>query len=77
MAAALMLAPDTVHQRFRFYCGLSPNMAQCCWYQTDFVTLSRYARNIVRYMFQDRDYFVRRALRGREAQIAVSDSRDV
>ena len=76
MAAALMLAPDTVHQRFRFYCGLSPNMAQCCWYQTDFVTLSRYARNIVRYMFQDRDYFVRRALRGREAQIAVSDSRD-
>ena len=72
-----MLAPDTVHQRFRFYCGLSPNMAQCCWYQTDFVTLSRYARNIVRYMFQDRDYFVRRALRGREAQIAVSDSRDV
>jgi O-antigen/teichoic acid export membrane protein len=76
MAAALMLAPDTVHQRFRFYCGLSPNMAQCCWYQTDFVTLSRYARNIVRYMFQDRDYFVKRALRGREAQIAVSDSRD-
>jgi len=76
MAAALMLAPDTVHERFRFYCGLSPNMAQCCWYQTDFVTLSRYARNIVRYMFQDRDYFVRRALRGREAQIAVSDSRD-
>jgi hypothetical protein len=51
-------------------------MAQCCWYQTDFVTLSRYARNIVRYMFQDRDYFVKRALRGREAQIAVSDSRD-
>ena len=77
MAAALMLAPDTVHQRFRFYCGLSPNMAQCCWYQTDFVTLSRYAKNIVRYMFQDRDYFIKRALRGRtEAHIPVSDSRD-
>ena len=76
MAAALMLSPETVHQRFRFYCGLSPNMTQCCWYQTDFVTLSRYAKNIVRYMFQDRDYFIQRTLRGRR-DVSVTESRNL
>jgi O-antigen/teichoic acid export membrane protein len=64
MAAAMMLSPDDVHLRFRFYCGLSPNMNQCCWYQTDLVTLSRYARNIMLHMFRDSDYFIQRALRG-------------
>ena len=75
MAAAMMLSPDDVHCRFRFYCGLSPNMTQCCWYRTDFVTLSRYARNIVRYMFRDRDYFVERALRT-EIEAEVTQSRN-
>jgi O-antigen/teichoic acid export membrane protein len=75
MAAALMLSPETVHQRFRFYCGLSPKMTQCCWYQTDFVTLSRYAKNIVRYMFQDRDYFIQRTLRGPN-EVEVHDTRN-
>jgi hypothetical protein len=64
MAAAMLHSPETVHQRFRFYCGFSPRMTQCCWYQTDLATLSRYATNIVRYMFQDRDYFIQRAVRG-------------
>jgi len=64
MAAAMMLSPDDVHRRFRFYCGLSPKMNQCCWYQTDLVTLSRYARNIMLHMFRDSDYFIQRTLRG-------------
>jgi hypothetical protein len=64
MAAAMLASLDMVHRRFRFYCGLSPNMTQCCWYQTDFATLSRYAKNIVRYMFHDRDFFIRKVLRG-------------
>jgi O-antigen/teichoic acid export membrane protein len=72
MAAAMLASPDTVHRRFRFYCGLSPNMTQCCWYQTDFATLSRYAKNIVRYMFHDRDFFIRKALRGE-----ISDASEV
>ncbi|HET7208018.1 MAG TPA: hypothetical protein VFI95_15685 [Terriglobales bacterium] len=70
MAAAMLLDPATVHDRFRFYCGLSPRMTQCCWYQTDFATLSRYAKNIVRYMFHDRDFFIQRILRG---QLSTSD----
>jgi hypothetical protein len=45
-------------------------MTQCCWYQTDFATLSRYAKNIVRYMFHDRDFFIQRILRG---ELSTSD----
>jgi len=70
MAAAMLESPATVKQRFRFYCGLSPHMTQCCWYQTDLATLSRYAKNIVRYMFQDSDYFIQRTLRG---EMSTSD----
>jgi O-antigen/teichoic acid export membrane protein/transposase len=70
MAAAMLLDPASVHQRFKFYCGLSPHMRQCCWYQTDFATLSRYAKNIVRYMFHDRDFFIQRILRG---ELSTSD----
>lgn len=70
MAAAMLECPSTVTQQFRFYCGLSPRMTQCCWYQTDLATLSRYAKNIVRYMFHDRDYFVQKILRG---EMSASD----
>ena len=74
MAAAMLTAPETVHRRFRFYCGLSPNMTQCCWYQTDFATLSRYAKNIVRYMFHDRDFFIRRILRGEMSDVSEAET---
>jgi O-antigen/teichoic acid export membrane protein len=69
MAAAMLASPATVHQRFRFYCGLSSKMTQCCWYQTDLATLSRYARNIVRYMFHDHDFFIRKLLRGEMSDV--------
>jgi len=39
----------------RFYCGLSPKMAQCCWYQTNVATLARYARNMIRHFVHDPD----------------------
>jgi O-antigen/teichoic acid export membrane protein len=62
VTAAMLASPDTVHSRFRFYCGLSPRMTDCCWYQTDLATLLRYARNTARYMFRDRDYFIEKAV---------------
>jgi O-antigen/teichoic acid export membrane protein len=76
MAAAMMLSPGEVHRRFRFYCGLSPTMTQCCWYRTDLVTLSRYAKNIVLYMFQDRDYFIQKVLRD-ETDVEATGSRNI
>jgi O-antigen/teichoic acid export membrane protein len=63
MAAAMLISPESVSQTFRFYCGLSPHMTQCCWYRTDLRSLTRYASNILRYMFRDGDYYVQRVLR--------------
>jgi len=36
--------------RLRFICGLSPAMAQCCWYRTNLINLTRYARNLLRHL---------------------------
>lgn len=33
----------------RFLCGLSPRMAECCWYNTNLTTLFRYGRNVLLY----------------------------
>jgi hypothetical protein len=54
MTAAALLSPDTLHRRFRFLCGFSPHMADCCWYRTDLSTLWRYAVNTLAYYLIDR-----------------------
>jgi len=54
MTAASLGSPDDVHRRFRFLCGFSPHMAECCWYQTDVSTLWRYAKNTVAYYVKHR-----------------------
>jgi len=41
LVAALLTSPETM-MRFRFLCGLSPRMMQCCWYCTDAASLFRY-----------------------------------
>jgi O-antigen/teichoic acid export membrane protein len=74
MAAAMLLDAASVHQRFKFYCGLSPHMTQCCWYQTDFATLSKYAKNVVRYMFHDHDFFIQRILRGEVSPTDITEA---
>lgn len=50
LTAAMLTAPSAVHRRFRFICGFSPAMVHCCWYQTNVLSLWRYAKNLVRYM---------------------------
>jgi len=54
MTAAALVSPATVHQRFRFICGFSPRMSECCWYRTDLSTLWHYALNTVAYYVIDR-----------------------
>jgi len=71
MAAAMLVTPETVSQLFRYYCGLSPRMTQCCWYQTDVRSLARYATNIVRYLLHDQDFFIERQLRSKVAQTHI------
>ena len=69
MAAAMLVMPEAVHRRFRFYCGFSPTMNACCWYKTDLYSLTRYARHTVRYMFRDAEFFITRRLQEKMAEI--------
>jgi O-antigen/teichoic acid export membrane protein len=46
MAAAMLTSPDRLN-KLRYFCGLSPRMKYCCWYNTNPVTLFRYARNVM------------------------------
>jgi O-antigen/teichoic acid export membrane protein len=44
---AAMLANPRRLEKLKFICGLSPQMAECCWYNTNLVTLFRYATNVL------------------------------
>jgi O-antigen/teichoic acid export membrane protein len=46
LVAAISVSPYRL-EKLRFLCGLSPRMSECCWYKTNFVTLFRYARNML------------------------------
>jgi hypothetical protein len=34
MTAAMLASPEIALKRFRYLCGFSPRMTECCWYQT-------------------------------------------
>lgn len=63
LTAALLASPEVLHSAFRVYCGLSPRMAESCWYQTNLPNLWRYGRNRVRNLFYDPDADVERVLK--------------
>lgn len=44
---AAMLGPVSAVGKLRFFCGLSPKMIACCWYNTNLSTLFRYARDVL------------------------------
>jgi O-antigen/teichoic acid export membrane protein len=44
LVAAMLSSPSGL-KKLRFLCGLSPRMTECCWYNTNLVTLLRYGRN--------------------------------
>jgi O-antigen/teichoic acid export membrane protein len=46
LVAALLASPQRL-EKLKFICGLSPRMAECCWYNTNLVTLFRYATNVL------------------------------
>lgn len=59
--ASLMLPADLMLHRLRVTCGFSPHMERCCWYKTNFPTLSHYLKNRIKY-FWDREADVDRLL---------------
>jgi len=52
LLAAMLTSPEALGQ-LRFFCGLSPRMTQCCWFQTNLATLARYGTNLLRYLVHD------------------------
>jgi O-antigen/teichoic acid export membrane protein len=44
---AALLAPQGKLERLRFISGLSPRMNECCWYNTNPMTLFQYGRNVL------------------------------
>lgn len=64
LAAAMLVSPDFALARFRFICGFSPSMQQCCWYQTDLSTLWKYGKNRLKYLRHDQDEAIERMLKG-------------
>jgi O-antigen/teichoic acid export membrane protein len=52
LVAAILKSPETV-PRFRFLCGLSPRMTECCWYRTNVATLFRYGTNLLTHVVHD------------------------
>lgn len=52
LVAALLTSPETI-VRFRFLCGLSPRMTQCCWYRTDAASLFRYGVTLLTHFVRD------------------------
>lgn len=69
MAAAMLTMPESAHTRFRFYCGLSPDMNSCCWHRTDVRSVSRFLRHTVRNMFHDADFYTPQTLREKLTRI--------
>ena len=51
LVAAMLAAPSGLH-RLRFLCGLSPRMTECCWYNTNLMTLLRYGKNVLKHAVQ-------------------------
>lgn len=49
MLAAMLTSPGTI-QKFRFLCGFSPRMTECCWYTTNVATLFRYGTNMLTHL---------------------------
>jgi hypothetical protein len=62
VTAAALASPQLARQRFRFFCGFSPRMTECCWYQTNLATLYRYARNRLKIVMYDREADIARLL---------------
>ena len=66
--AATLTAPEDI-QKFRFLCGLSPRMTQCCWYRTNVATLFRYGTNLLTHAVHDPEAELARLLQARDASM--------
>lgn len=62
LISALLASPMCLH-KLRFLCGLSPRMSECCWYNSNLVTLFRYGRNVITHAIRKPEAELARLLR--------------
>lgn len=72
VAAALSASPQL--QAFRFYCGFSPRMSRCCWYQSSMTNLLHYAANVLRDFSQFRHSDLARIFPRRQPVVQASSA---
>jgi hypothetical protein len=60
---AAMLAHPIRLKSLRFLCGFSPRMTECCWYNSNLVTLFRYGRNVLSHAVRNPESELARLLR--------------
>jgi hypothetical protein len=72
VAAALSASPQL--QTFRFYCGFSPRMSHCCWYQSSMANLLHYAANVLRDLSQIRHSDLARVFPRRQPLVHASSA---
>lgn len=67
-----------LHQ-LRFLCGFSPRMMECCWYNTNLMTLFRYGKNVLTHAGRDPEAELEQLLRAEEeeANAALTSTADV
>ena len=53
LSAALLECDNVPQNQLRVFCGFSPRMYECCWYETNLSTLWRYAKNRFKSLFHD------------------------
>lgn len=65
LVAALLLSAHRL-EKLRFFCGLSPRMTECCWYNTSLATLCRYGKNVLTHAIRRPEEELARLLRIQE-----------
>ncbi len=62
LTAAILASPSRL-KKLRFLCGLSPRMTECCWYNSNLITLFRYGRNVLSHAVRNPESELARVLR--------------
>jgi O-antigen/teichoic acid export membrane protein len=62
LTAAILANPSRL-RKLRFLCGLSPRMTECCWYNSNLITLFRYGRNVLSHAVRNPESELARVLR--------------
>ena len=52
LMAAILSTPYQL-AKLRFFLGISPRMKDCCWYETNLLTLLRYGKNVLAHLRRD------------------------